>query len=163
MRLFEEQLLIKCILILCIPLASMTNVYADEDPKLVRFNSENVPELPHFSSAVINKSTHTLHVSGFMATDVNGALIGKGDLAMQARKAYQNIAIVLKEAGTSPANVIRQRVFIVGIDKNTPRIIKKAMDDFYGDGPRPASTAVGVSGLFVPDAVVEIDVTASLP
>ena len=138
------------------------SIAADSEENLVRFAPEGMDSPPHFAVAVINKATDTIHVSGRMAIDSEGKIIGKGDLLTQAREVYAGIDRVLVAAGTSPANVIHQRVFIVGMDEKTLPVLKQAMMEFYGDGPKAASTTVGVETLLFPDALIEIDVTAAL-
>ena len=73
---------------------------------------------------------------------------------------YDTIKNSLALVGATPANVVRQRVFIVGLQLDHRPIIMKAMTDFYGDGGSASSTCVGVEALLVEGALVEIDVTA---
>lgn len=115
---------------------------------------------PHFTNLVTSESGKTIHMSGLVAATADGALVGRGDLGAQMNYVYDTIrrALVLVEA--TPANVVRQRIFIVGLEPDHRPIIMKAMTDFYGDDRSAASTCVGVGALLVEGALVEIDVTA---
>ena len=73
---------------------------------------------------------------------------------------YDTVRQALALAGATPADVVRQRVFIVGLQPDHRPVIMTAMTDFYGDGGSAASTCVGVEALLVEGALVEIDVTA---
>lgn len=73
---------------------------------------------------------------------------------------YDNIRRALADHGAMPSHVVRQRVFIVGLQLDHRPVIASAMNQFYGDGGSAASTCVGVEALLVAGAMVEIDVTA---
>ena len=115
---------------------------------------------PHFTNLVISEGGKTLHLSGLVASDTDGELVGPGNLAAQIKFIYDNIRRVLAEQGATPADVVRQRVFIVGLRLDHRPVIAAAMNAFYGDGGTAASTCVGIEALLVKGALVEIEVTA---
>ena len=115
---------------------------------------------PHFTNLVTSQGGRTIHLSGLVSSAPDGELVGPGDLGTQMAYIYNTIRRALELAGATPANVVRQRVFIVGLQLDHRPVIMKAMTDFYGDGGAAASTCVGVSALLVEGAMVEIDVTA---
>ena len=115
---------------------------------------------PHFTNLVTSQGGRTIHLSGLVSSAPDGELVGPGDLGTQMAYIYNTIRRALELAGATPANVVRQRVFIVGLQLDHRPVIMKAMTDFYGDGGSAASTCVGVSALLVEGAMVEIDVTA---
>ncbi len=115
---------------------------------------------PHFTNLVTSSGGKTVHLSGLVASTADGDLVGAGDLAAQMGYIYDTIRRSLELAGATPADVVRQRIFIVGLQLDHRPVIMKAMTDFYGDGGSAASTCVGVEALLVEGALVEIDVTA---
>ena len=115
---------------------------------------------PHFTNVVTWSGGKTVHLSGLVASTADGDLVGAGDLAAQMGYIYDTIRRSLELAGATPADVVRQRIFIVGLQLDHRPVIMKAMTDFYGDGGSAASTCVGVEALLVEGALVEIDVTA---
>ena len=117
---------------------------------------------PHFTNLVVSSGGKTVHLSGLVSSTPDGGLVGAGDLGAQMAYIYKTIGKALELAGATPANVVRQRVFIVGLRLEHRPVIMKAMTDFYGDGGAAASTCVGVEALLVEGALVEIDVTAVL-
>jgi enamine deaminase RidA (YjgF/YER057c/UK114 family) len=125
-----------------------------------RIQPEFLHNKPHFTNLVTSRGGKTIHLSGLVASTAEGELIGAGDLAAQMAYIYGTIHRSLDLAGATPANVVRQRVFIVGLQLDHRPIIMKAMTDFYGDGGSAASTCVGIEALLVEGALVEIDVTA---
>lgn len=115
---------------------------------------------PHFTNLVTSTGGKTIHLSGLVSSTPDGELVGPGDLGVQMAFIYDTIRRALALAGATPANVVRQRVFIVGLQLEHRPVIMKAMTDFYGDGGSASSTCVGVEALLVEGAMVEIDVTA---
>lgn len=114
---------------------------------------------PHFTNLVTSSGGKTVRLSGLVASTADGDLVGAGDLAAQMGYIYDTIRRSLELAGATPADVVRQRIFIVGLQLDHRPVIMKAMMDFYGDGGSAASTCVGVDALLVEGALVEIDVT----
>ena len=115
---------------------------------------------PHFTNLVTSEGGKTVHLSGLVASDAAGNLVAPGDLAGQMAFIFDCITKALAEVGATPADVVRQRIFIVNLQLEQRAIIANAMNDFYNGGPTAASTCVGVAALLVEEALVEIDVTA---
>lgn len=86
------------------------------------------------------------------------------DFAGQARQALQNIADVLKAAGSEPAHIVRMTWYVT--DKReymkASREIGQAYREIIGNY-NVAMTAVQVTALMEDRAKVEIEVTAVLP
>ena len=134
-----------------------------ENPvKIDRIRPEFLHNKPHFTNLVTSEGGKIIHLSGLVASTKDGDLLGAGDLAAQMAYIYETIRKSLALAGATPANVVRQRIFIVGLKLEHRPIIMQAMIDFYGDSGSAASTCVGVEALLVEDALVEIDVTAAV-
>ena len=125
-----------------------------------RHRPEFLHNKPHFTNLVTSKGGTTVHLSGLVASTKNGELVGAGDLAAQMAYIYGTIKDSLALVGATPADVVRQRVFIVGLQLDHRPVIMKAMTDFYGEDGSASSTCVGVEALLVEGALVEIDVTA---
>jgi enamine deaminase RidA (YjgF/YER057c/UK114 family) len=111
-----------------------------------RIRPEFLWNKPHFTNLVTSQGGKTVHLSGLVAGAV--AYI------------YDTIRRALELVGAGPADVVRQRVFVVGLKPDHRPVIMKAMTDFYGGDQSAASTCVGVDALLVEGALVEIDVTA---
>lgn len=125
-----------------------------------RFNiSSNTPRESTIGySRAVRMGDH-IWVVGTTATDENGAVIGKGDVAAQTRYALQKIERALKEAGASLADVVRTRMFVTYIADW--EIIGRVQGEFFDD-VRPAASMVEVARLIDPDHLVEIAVDAFL-
>jgi enamine deaminase RidA (YjgF/YER057c/UK114 family) len=98
-----------------------------------------------------------LFVSGQVALDLSGNLVGLGDIDAQARQVFVNLANALEDAGSDLANVVKMTTFLVG-RKNLPAY-RLARDAVFAH-PVPANTLVFIEGLANPDYLVEIEAVA---
>lgn len=115
-----------------------------------------------FSHAVEQNGGRTLHMSGQVAWNAAGELVGPGDLAVQARQALANLRQVLAEVGATPANIVRLRTYVVGHTPDKLGPVTEEILAFYGDTVPAANTWIGVQALAMPDFLIEIEATAVL-
>jgi enamine deaminase RidA (YjgF/YER057c/UK114 family) len=84
-------------------------------------------------------------------------LYGKGDAAAQARKAMENVATLLGEAGAGPGDVVKAIVYVT--DRAFLAPVCDVVLGALGPAP-PAFSAWVVKGLASPDLLMEVDITA---
>ncbi len=114
--------------------------------------------ISHFSDAVV--SGQTLYVSGLVATDEHGSVVGVGDVVEQTRQIFRNLRRILDAAGATPSDVAKLTIFMRDVDQRP--LINPIRQEFFGSH-RPASTLVEVSGLVREDLLLEIEAVAQLP
>lgn len=113
-----------------------------------------------FSHGVeIGRPERMLEVSGQCATGPDGSPLHPGDMRAQMALAVANIEAVLSDAGLGPADVVRIRVFSTDVGA-TLDAWDAVIGRFNAADCRPAATLVGVTALFHPDLMVEIEATA---
>jgi enamine deaminase RidA (YjgF/YER057c/UK114 family) len=100
---------------------------------------------------------HQLEVTGTVAVNEEGVLIGENNPYEQARFILQKVERVMKEAGFSLSDVIRTRIFVIDISRWEE--IGRAHREFFGT-IKPATTMVEVKALIAPEYLVEIEVSA---
>lgn len=83
--------------------------------------------------------------------------IGVGDVEVQAEQAMANIAMLLEEAGSSVADIVKVVVYLV--DPRYRETVYRVMGRWL-QGVYPVSTGLVVSALARPEWLVEIDATA---
>jgi len=98
-----------------------------------------------------------LEVTGTVAVNENGLLVGKDDMYGQTRFIIQKMEKVIKEAGFTLDNVVRTRIFVTDISRWEE--VGKAHREFFR-AIKPATTMVEVSALISPEYLVEIEATA---
>ena len=114
--------------------------------------------ISHFTDAV--RAGELLFVSGIVAVDGEGRLVGGNDVVEQTRQIFRNMGEVLTAGGCGFADVVKVTVFLTDID-DRPRI-NPVRQEVFGD-TRPASTLVEVPRLAVEGAKVEIECVAVVP
>ena len=114
--------------------------------------------ISHFSDAVI--AGHTLYVSGLVATNEAGQVVGAGDVVEQTRQIFRNLKSILDAAGAKPADVAKVTIFMRDVAQRP--LINPIRQEFFGPH-RPASTLVEVSRLVRDDLLLEIEAVAQLP
>ncbi|MGW1159498.1 RidA family protein [Streptomyces sp. NPDC002519] len=100
-------------------------------------------------------------VSGQLALDEHGGLVGKGDPAAQAHQVFANLSRCLAAAGASFDDVIKLTYFVT--DMAYLPAIRVARAHHIPDDRLPASSAVQVAALVGPEFLMEIEAFAVLP
>lgn len=117
---------------------------------------DHLPEpISHYTDGV--SAGGWVFVSGMLALDREGKLVGGGDVAAQTERVLENVGAVLREAGAGFDHVVKVTVYVRRIADRAA--INEVRRRFFGDH-RPASTLVEVSAFVIPDALVEIDAVA---
>jgi len=123
------------------------------------YRVEGLPEpFSHYTDAV--RAGDLLFVSGCVALDTNGELVGEGDVVAQARQVFSNIGLCLAAAGASFADVVKVTTFLTDIADRAR--VNPVRQEFFGDA-RPASTLVEVSALVLPEFLIEAEAVALVP
>jgi 2-iminobutanoate/2-iminopropanoate deaminase len=125
-----------------------------------RFNPAGMP--PPISPYVnVVKARGTLvFVSGQVAMDERGAVVGAGDVVAQCETALEHVARGLRAAGAGPEHVAKVTIYVRNMEDRVKIVPVRAR--FFGDA-LPASTIVEVSKLAHPDLLIEIEAVAVIP
>lgn len=101
-----------------------------------------------------------IEIAGTTGDDSNGDIVTPSDMTGQVNRAFENLEASLKAAGASGKDVVRVRMYVVGLDgeKHWP-IINSAMRRHFGE-KGPTSTLIGIQALAAPDILFEIDASA---
>ncbi|GGQ48354.1 RidA family protein [Couchioplanes azureus] len=101
-----------------------------------------------------------LTLSGQVAVDDQGAVVAPGDAGAQARRIFEIIGGILAAHGAGFGTVLHIRTFLTDLaDLPAYAAVRRPL---FPAVP-PASTTVEVSRLFLPGAVLEVEVTAAVP
>jgi 2-iminobutanoate/2-iminopropanoate deaminase len=120
---------------------------------------DTLPEpISHFTDAV--RAGGFLHVSGIVAVDGEGRLVGGDDVVAQTRQVFENLRAVLAAGGCGFEDVVKVTVYLTDIDDRP--LINPVRQLAFGV-TRPASTLVEVPRLAIDGAKVEIECVALVP
>ena len=122
--------------------------------------SRGIEERFNISAAV--RSNGMLYLSGMTAINDAMEVVGPGDMEAQIQRIYERLHNALAAAGLSLSDVVTEVAYTTDI----ARLARSAhvRDRCYrlANAAPPAVTAVEVSRLFFPEALVELVATAEL-
>lgn len=121
---------------------------------------EHLPQtMGPYSHCVVGEGSKLVFISGQVPQDANGRLVGRGDIAAQARQVLANIRIAVEAAGGTVQDINKITIFLVELDPAAYAAVAQARRDFF-QGEYPASTLVQVQALASPDWLIEIEAYA---
>lgn len=97
-------------------------------------------------------------VSGQLALDEDGKLVGAGDPAAQARQVFENLRRCLAAAGATFDDVVKLTFFVT--DMAHMPAVRAARDAHIPADRLPAASAVQVAALVRPEFLMEIEAYA---
>lgn len=110
------------------------------------------------SHGVKVQAGNMVFVSGQVARNMHGELVGKGDIKAQTRQALENVKDVLETAGATMDDVVKVTVFVTNVVEHYTEIHEARAE--YWKSDYPASTMVEVRSLVSPDMLIEIEAIA---
>jgi enamine deaminase RidA (YjgF/YER057c/UK114 family) len=100
-------------------------------------------------------------VAGQAAIDRDLSLVGEGDLEAQTRQVMTNLQHALDELGAGWDDVVKATVYTT--QPHEYETIGRAMKAAMGEAEPPAQVIAGVTGLALPELLIEIELVVSLP
>ncbi|HEU5349042.1 MAG TPA: RidA family protein [Ktedonobacterales bacterium] len=103
--------------------------------------------------------TRTVYISGQVALDATGNLVGPGDMRAQAQQVFENLHAALLAVGASFNDVVKLTYFIV--DMSQMQTVREVRNQFIQPELLPASTAVEIRRLAREEFLLEIEAIAA--
>jgi 2-iminobutanoate/2-iminopropanoate deaminase len=110
-----------------------------------------------YSSGVEAPSGRTIYVSGQVALDAEGNVVGEGDVKLQTEAVLEHVKTVVEVAGGGMEDIVKVTVFItdMGLYDEIHEVRRRHFEE-----PFPASSMVEVSALIDPRLLIEIEAVA---
>ena len=102
---------------------------------------------------------NTVYVSGTVAWDRDGNIVGQDNMLEQSRQAFSNVKGILAEAGATMDDVVKINAFLTDINRYAEYSAARA-EAFTNN--IPASTAVASPALVEPGLLIEIEAIAEI-
>ena len=113
---------------------------------------------PAYSHVVtVNGPGKTIYIAGQLARDLEGNIVGPGDMRAQMEQTFKNLDACLKAAGASWADVVKTNTYVTdftGFSKCSDVRMR------YFGVASPTSTTIQISRLAQPEAMLEIEMIA---
>ena len=123
----------------------------------------NPPELYEgvpYSYVAVAPDGGTVFTAGACPLDADGAIVGPGDVAAQARQTLDNLIVALRAADCTLEDVVKTTVYVASSDQADLLAAWAVVESEFGtDGP--PSTLLGVSVLGFKGQLVEIEAVAA--
>ncbi len=131
--------------------------------RTTRLNPDTVaPPIGSYSHGVRVETSEVvwIYVSGQVALDAEGTLVGAGDMRGQTEQVFENLRAILEANGATFDDVVKITTYVTTLDDLGGM---REVRGRYLRSEFPASTAVQVAALVLPDALIEVDVVAVVP
>jgi reactive intermediate/imine deaminase len=128
--------------------------------RVVRQNPDTVAApVANYSQAVRVETAEAtwIYISGQVAIDSDGAFVGEGDTRAQTQQVFENLRAILEANGATFEHVVKVTTYVTTLDDLAG--MREVRGRYFPSEP-PASTAVQISALFVPEAMIEVDLVA---
>ena len=122
-------------------------------------NPEGLSTPESYTHVIATTGSRLMFVAGQVADDVQGNIVGPGDLAAQARRAFANVSRALAAGGARPEQVAKLTIYVVHHRPEYLPDISAARIAVFGDH-KPTDTLVGVETLAEPGYLIEVDAIA---
>jgi enamine deaminase RidA (YjgF/YER057c/UK114 family) len=122
----------------------------------------NPPELgPAVGFAHASRGGGFVFLGGQVGSDESGQIVDPTDIAKQFAQAIGNVATALQAAGSAPGQAVKLTYYVTDVAayRGNLKAIGAAYREVFGKH-FPATSLFGVSELFDPDALVEIECVA---
>jgi reactive intermediate/imine deaminase len=130
-------------------------------PQVKRTNPPELSKPTGYTHVVeVTGSNRTIYISGQIAYDKNGKVVGAGDMKAQAEQVFKNLQVALAAAGATFSDVVKMNTYITDMDKAPA--VREVRARYFGD-TTPASTLVQVVHLARPELMLEVEVIAVVP
>jgi reactive intermediate/imine deaminase len=155
--------MVKFIIILAIFTSLAITTKAQSAPNVQFINPETVSTPRSYSHAAIIDlgNCKMVIMSGQVALDAKGNLVGANDIAKQTEQVFRNIKSIIEAAGGKLDHVVKLSYFTTDVSRIAD--IRTIRDQFITSKTKPASTLVQVNKLFREDILIEIEATAVIP
>ena len=120
-------------------------------------NPDGLSKPTGYTHVVIANPGKLVYISGQVALNQKGEVVGKDDLRAQVTQVMENLKTALAAAGATPQDLIKVNYFVVNLKPEQLPIIREVRNKYFSADHPPASTLVGVTALAREDFLIEIE------
>lgn len=147
--------------VIAVMLAIVARAQQGRPPQVKRTNPPTLSTPTGYTHVVeVSGPTKTIYISGQIALDKSGNLVGGNDMKGQAEQVFKNLEAALASAGARFGDVVKMNTYTT--DMSQVQAIRDVRTRYFRD-VTPASTLVQVVHLARPELLLEIEVVAVVP
>jgi reactive intermediate/imine deaminase len=117
-----------------------------------------MPKSVGYSQLAVVTGGKVVFISGQVALDQSGNLVGKDDFRAQVQQVFENLKAAVEAAGGSFHDVVKLNSYLLDISHVSE--FREVRDKYIDPKNPPASTTVQVARLVRPEFLVEVEAVA---
>ena len=130
-------------------------------PQFRLFNPEGLPITLGYSHVAEITKGKIIYISGQVARDASGELVGEEDFRAQVEQVFQNVKTAVEAAGGTFASIVKLNYYCVDtVEPSHLPIVREIRDRFVNTENPPVSTFVVVRRLVRPEWLIEVEAVA---
>jgi reactive intermediate/imine deaminase len=146
---------------LCVAVPVLALAQTGRPPLVKRTNPPTLSTPTGYTHVVeVSGPSKTIYISGQIALDRSGNVVGPGDMKAQAEQVFRNLEAALTAAGAKFTDVVKMNTYTTDISQI--QAIRDVRGRYFAQAT-PASTLVQVVHLARPELLLEIEVVAAVP
>lgn len=110
-----------------------------------------------YSHVVVVDGRRMIFISGQVARDRQGNVVGKGDMRAQIRQVGENVKAAVEAAGATLGDLVKTNTYVTDMEEFFKHVDVRM--EYFG-AALPTSTTVEVRKLAHPDFMVEVEAIA---
>lgn len=114
-----------------------------------------------FNHGVVEPEGRVLHVTGQVAWDSEGNLVGENNCEVQIRQCFENIEHILAAVGGRLEDIVSLTIYF--LNRTDLPIIQQVRAERFSSETAPASILIQTPGLVIPELLVELVPIAVIP
>jgi enamine deaminase RidA (YjgF/YER057c/UK114 family) len=118
-------------------------------------NPDGIAAPKGYTHVVEARGSHMVFISGQIALDVQGNVVGIDDMGAQAEQVFKNLQAALAEVKAGFDDVVKFTYFVVDIAQM--QAVRDVRDRYVNAEHLPASSAVEVRRLVLPELLLEVE------
>lgn len=115
-----------------------------------------------YTHVVTVQDSKLIFISGQVALDAQGQIVGLADLKAQTKQVFENLKTALASQGVTFNDVVKVTMFVVNYKPEFRQQLVEARAPYINANQPPASTLVGVQSLARPEFMIEVEAIAAV-
>ncbi len=125
-------------------------------------NPPGMKPLGMYTQVTVAQGGSLAFISGQVAIDSQGKVVGAGDIQAQAVQVFENLKLALGGIGATFEDVIKFTIYIVELSAERRKAVMEVRGRYISHKNPPAATMIGVDQLVEPELLVEIEAVVAI-
>ena len=112
-------------------------------------------------AVVVPPGNRLVVISGQVALDSTGKIVGAGSMTAQATQVFENLKAALAGVGATFKDVVKLNTYVTNIGQS--QAFRDVRDKYVNTAAPPASTLIEVRRLFRDEFIIEVEAMVAIP